>query len=165
MNCSMGALLWSHRARHDHCCCPCAHRSKAGAHRCCWGDPTAELPLPSAALGFLCFKKWINKNFLWAFFPPNVEASQIIFPCVVSDENTFLPFFLSVKRNSGKIVEYYSKTLFFLPRLALYFGLMPRFSVADDSYWNRHPQEKQSNFLKINLVLFLYLTKRETPYA
>lgn len=35
---------------------------------------------------------------------------------MVSDENAFLPLFLSVRRTTGKIVEYYSK-MFPPPRL------------------------------------------------
>ena len=108
-------------------------------------------------VGFWIF---LNKNFLCGFFFPKVEGAQIVFPCVVSDENAFLPLFLSVRRTSGKFFRYYSKTFIFfsLGLLTLYFGLMPCSSVADQSYQKRCLLDKQSNlFFKINLVIFAYI--------
>lgn len=88
-----------------------------------------------------------------AFFPPESEGTQIVFPCVHSDENAFLPLFLSVKRTSGFFLCNIQRPFFFSLRLILYIGLMPRFPVADENYQKRGLIDEQSNFLRFNLVL------------
>lgn len=89
-----------------------------------WGGGLSQLcsQLPSAVLSWVIVYLFIsNKNFHCNFLP-EVEGAQIVFPYVVSDENAFLPLFLSLTGTSGKIFEYFQRPLFFF-FLALLFTL------------------------------------------
>lgn len=85
------------------------------------------------------------------FSPPESEGTQIVFPYVHSDENAFLPLFLSVIRTTGFFLSTIP-TIFFFPQAyslcwtdALFF--------SSRSELLKKKSDRQANFLKINLLV------------
>lgn len=151
--------------------CPCSHftawqwwggtQGEAGsrAHGRCCGDarswaPMAELLAAECGCLGLFWFFFFKLKLPLHFFPLNLKESKLFFHvCIQMKMLFFLFFFLS-----KELVDFFwvilSNVNFFPPlRLILYIGLMPYFSVADQSYQKRGLIDKQSNFLKFNSVL------------